>query len=659
MQSRTKGLAVLALLVFFGPVAAQTAKTSTQAYDEFNDGIHRELLAIDPDAEASLRAADDARSREDHRAAADLYARTLEKVPTFVHALRRQAFEEMELGDRPKAFGLFRQAIALDRSADNLAAFAAALVWRTQQSTPSSEDLALALTHAREALALAPDSVFVLTSCAQVALANSDRDLLGASVAGLLRVEPDSVNTLYFQTIAIASLGKFNAAEASLERAHAAGLPDDAYRSLRASINNARPLGPRLARWGAIAAGIWLACAVVLLMIGSILSKITLHASARVPPRPEAGASGLDAFLRRVYRLVLWACCAYYYLSMPVLLALVLVIGGGIVYGFLAVGHVPIKLVAIIVGITVVTAWSILKSVIVRRKDEDPGIRLDLDGQPALRAVLVDVANRVGTRPVDSVYMTPGTEIAVFERGGLLRQLGRRTERCLILGVGALDGMRLAPFRAVLAHEYGHFSNRDTAGGGFALAVRMSAVSLARNLAASGAADWYNPAWLFVNGFHLLFLRISQGASRLQEVLADRWAAILYGAQAFEDGLRHVIDRSVRFDVHVRATLQEVVDTKRPLTNLYTYAPSAPIDAAALDANVSKVLEREPSPYDSHPRPTDRFRWVHALGIRAEQADDDVAPVWGLFADRGAIEERMTGFVRANVQANHGVTIAG
>ena len=49
----------------------------------------------------------------------------------------------------------------------------------------------------------------------------------------------------------------------------------------------------------------------------------------------------------------------------------------------------------------------------------------------------------------------------------------------------------------------------------------------------SGAAGWYNPAWLFVNGFFRVFLRVSQGASRLQEVMADRWAAFCYGSEAF------------------------------------------------------------------------------------------------------------------------------
>ena len=46
-----------------------------------------------------------------------------------------------------------------------------------------------------------------------------------------------------------------------------------------------------------------------------------------------------------------------------------------------------------------------------------------------------------------------------------------RARRVLVLGVGLLDGLRQAPFCAVLAHEYGHFVHRDTAGGELALRV--------------------------------------------------------------------------------------------------------------------------------------------------------------------------------------------
>jgi len=46
---------------------------------------------------------------------------------------------------------------------------------------------------------------------------------------------------------------------------------------------------------------------------------------------------------------------------------------------------------------------------------------------------LDEVAQRVGTRAVDNVYLTPGTEIAVMERGGILCQLAGSRECCLIM----------------------------------------------------------------------------------------------------------------------------------------------------------------------------------------------------------------------------------
>jgi hypothetical protein len=66
-------------------------------------------------------------------------------------------------------------------------------------------------------------------------------------------------------------------------------------------------------------------------------------------------------------------------------------------------------------------------------------------------------------------------------------------------------------------------------------------------LACSRQAVPWNVAFQFLRFYHFLFRRISHGATRLQEVLADRAAAGLYGAQAFEEGLRHVVRRQVEF----------------------------------------------------------------------------------------------------------------
>src|SRR5262249_33795387 len=194
-------------------------------------------------------------------------------------------------------------------------------------------------------------------------------------------------------------------------------------------------------------------------------------------------------------------------------------------------------------------------------------------------------------------------------------QLRGSAERCLILGVGVLDGLRIGAFKAVLAHEYGHFSNRDTAGGGLALAVRRSLIAMARALGESGAASWWNPAWIFLNVFFRVFLRISQGASRLQEILADRWAAFTYGSKAFEEGLRHVIEQSVRFEARAGGDAQRDRDVARrarePLPALPGRAPAhAPAhEGRDRGAPPRPVRVRQPSLADR----------AHALGPRPER----------------------------------------
>jgi Zn-dependent protease with chaperone function len=292
----------------------------------------------------------------------------------------------------------------------------------------------------------------------------------------------------------------------------------------------------------------------------------------------------------------------------------------------------------------------------VRVIDEDPGVPLDLNAEPRLRAVLAEVAEKIATPPVDAVYLTPGVEVAVLERGGLRARFGRRTRRCLVLGVGVLDGMPLRAFKAILGHEYGHLRNEDTAGGAFAAAVERSLITMLMRIARSGAGTWYNPAWWFLRGYLRVFSRLTRGACRLQEILADRWATTAYGAAAFERGLRHVVARSVAFDAQAQTVLKQVIGEKLPLANLYSW--NVPSDGS-LDAKIEQALEREPSAHDSHPPPTQRIAWVRALGASGTPASpDDDDPAWTLLSDREALERKMTDEIRQNVEERHQVRIA-
>src|SRR6185503_11110707 len=91
--------------------------------------------------------------------------------------------------------------------------------------------------------------------------------------------------------------------------------------------------------------------------------------------------------------------------------------GGGLIYGFFILGRIPVKLLILAVLVVGVTIISILKSLFIRPRDEDPGSKVDLAAEPRLRAMLDEVAARIGTRAVDNVYLTPSTDVAVLERG--------------------------------------------------------------------------------------------------------------------------------------------------------------------------------------------------------------------------------------------------
>jgi Zn-dependent protease with chaperone function len=230
-------------------------------------------------------------------------------------------------------------------------------------------------------------------------------------------------------------------------------------------------------------------------------------------------------------------------------------------------------------------------------------------------------------------------------------------QRYLILGVGVLDGLTQRQLRAVLAHEYGHFSHRDTAGGDLAGTVRASLLAAIIRLAGAGGASVLNPAWHFLRLFFALFLRITLGASRLQEVLADRFAATAYGGPALAEGLQHVVRRSVEFEAKADVIIRRAQEQRRAIASLYVL----PSDGAAVPAQddvqaaVAKAMSEAGSPYDSHPPVGRRLAWLAAFGAASQPVDAVAAAAdpaaWDLFPDRASTEARMTAIVNGRLDA--------
>jgi Zn-dependent protease with chaperone function len=562
------------------------------------------------------------------------------------------------VSDDHESLQLARRALELENHGYNETAVVQSLLrFSDVRSRREARDRALKL------MELLPTEPNALAVTAAAAIAYEDRALLGKAVDGLRKLEPDGMTTHYFAGIVAALDEDWEKAEEELLLAQARGVPaEEIQRLLRDTGIHGRARAWRYLRYAGYGTAGWIAGLGILFGWGVLMSAITLRAIQREPPQTVGTPSGASLLLRRLYALLLGVSSLYYYISIPIVVLLVLGAGGGVLYGILTHRLIPLKLVVVIVAIIVVTVVGLLRSLFLRVRREDPGLRLEPHEAPDLFAALSEVAGRVGTPPVDSVFVVPDATIAVFERGSPFQHLGKPTERCLVLGLGALEGMTQLQFKAILGHEYGHLSNRDTAGGRIALHVRRSILASAESLARGGAATWYNPAWLFLLGFHGLYLRISHGASRLQEVLADRWAAFAYGAQAFASGLRHVVRRGIEFQIVSGHEIQLALKQARPFANLYRLpVPSQflpdeePLDGAttpahAIDQAFEKAMDDPGSPFDSHPAPGRRIEWVGKLSGTASLPDDRTE-VWQLLPGKEKLQELMTERVRAEVMA--------
>jgi len=117
--------------------------------------------------------------------------------------------------------------------------------------------------------------------------------------------------------------------------------------------------------------------------------------------------------------------------------------------------------------------------------------------------------------------------------------------------LGILPDFPQSQFTALLAQRYGYFINRDTLTGVFAHQVQTTIYRMTQRLKMNGLARRFNPAWLFIISYYRVFLRVTQGTSRLQSILADRYAAKAYNAYDLVDGILHILKQELLFEMNV------------------------------------------------------------------------------------------------------------
>lgn len=204
------------------------------------------------------------------------------------------------------------------------------------------------------------------------------------------------------------------------------------------------------------------------------------------------------------------------------------------------------------------------------------GIELKKSDEPILWKEACDVARSVGSKPVDRIIATPFPCIGVYLNGNFFATLFGGGERILEIGFPSIYNLKIGEFKAILAHEYGHFSNKDTQWGSFTYSMGNSLTSTLRAMPGpSEGSDGtlaallsYNPAYWILYYFLKLFFAVTNGFSRAREVLADKKSCELYGGNFFSNGLQKVsLNDTIFYRIVESQYVPELLKSKQVFTS--------------------------------------------------------------------------------------------
>ena len=264
-----------------------------------------------------------------------------------------------------------------------------------------------------------------------------------------------------------------------------------------------------------------------------------------------------------------------------------------------------------------------------------PGRAVSRAQEPELWRLVDEVAAGLGTRPPDELRLIDDVNAFVTQDARLLGLVpGRRT---MAVGMALLHTLNVDELRAVLAHEFGHFTGGDT---------RLGPLTYRATATVRRAVQHLGPKSILGRLFGLyavLVYRTSLAVRRRQEVSADVAAASRVGRETHESALRSVHAGAAAYGFFLDRYVAPLLDSGvRPADLFAGYADllDDPKRAEELAALRQEVDAAPADPYDSHPSLGERLAVLQALPAAGAAQDDRWAVE--VLADPAAASRRAT-----------------
>ena len=222
------------------------------------------------------------------------------------------------------------------------------------------------------------------------------------------------------------------------------------------------------------------------------------------------------------------------------------------------------------------------------------------------------------------------------------------------ISLSSLHGLTTDEFKAILAHEYGHFSNKDTQWSSYTYSMGNSLITTLRSMPGPSQDEkeeggWIrlmmtlNPAYWLLLLYVMLYFKITNGFSRIREVMADIMAMRLYGGKAFGNGLLKVATNDFVFSEIIQSKwIPELLKEEKTISNFSKFMEIVfkGLEKKDVDELQNNILSSKQihSAYDSHPALKMRIDYAKKFDDVQKQ---DKKPIGELFDDWDEINKRV------------------
>lgn len=366
----------------------------------------------------------------------------------------------------------------------------------------------------------------------------------------------------------------------------------------------------------------------------------------------------------QISKAVLFIIGTYIILFISILL--VIGVGGGMIYVILSACYgisdaagssqvtIPVGLILAVGAGCIYGIMSICKGIFScfsskNKRNFQMGILINKNEQPKLYEFISELCKGMNTEMPENIILH-AEPVFFVKHGNSTLADEKISGRTLAIGLPLLRYLNINELRAILAHEFAHFTGKDTTYSVIYYPVYLSTVTSIINLQQYiNAYSRVRNGWIYqipmlipnylLKSYYNSFNKSNRKLSRLREKRADLIAEKYCGGKSIKDGLKKVYSFSNVFLRHVRYDIQNLYKSKKVFINYYQFfnSKSEFVNPEA-ERELSSELKKESGLYDTHPSLTERLNYITSNN---EVFSDNNAAI-DLFDNVQALEEKMT-----------------